>query len=190
MAILETNHSAYRYVQICAQSNLAVDEVLSRLIDINVKINRFGNRCYLSSVYEHKIRPFSLDHLVHTRIKVSQSNKNYKEYKRQLLTELLTSQRSIEGGTLASYGSGHILNERVYDLTVVDESAQTCEPAILGVACGSQRLCLVGDHKQLPPCYREALMQRSLLERLEMFYFFVLCVDGVAGTDCLRACRF
>ena len=42
VSILMANHEVHEHVQVCAQTNLAVDEVLFRLSNNNVKLYRYG----------------------------------------------------------------------------------------------------------------------------------------------------
>ncbi len=67
--------------------------------------------------------------------------------------------------------SAEVLGERRFDLCVIDEAAQSTEPAAWLPILRSRRLVLAGDHQQLPPTVisAEAAAQGfgiSLMERL------------------------
>lgn len=87
----------------------------------------------------------------------------------QVVDQILNSAK-ILCATTTSLDS-RILGRRTFDLCVIDEAAQSTEPASWIPILRSQRLVLAGDHCQLPPTIisKEALKQGfgiSLMERL------------------------
>lgn len=67
--------------------------------------------------------------------------------------------------------NAEILGNREYDLVVIDEAAQTTEPACWIPLLRSKKLVLAGDHCQLPPTITSAPARKegfaiSLMERL------------------------
>ena len=54
----------------------------------------------------------------------------------------------------------------MYDCLLIDECGQATEPSAVGVGWRAKQLVLCGDHQQLPPTTRHALLKRSLLERM------------------------
>ena len=117
------------------------------------------------------VLPVSMEHIVFKKLG-SGDTKSWKEKRKSIYQELLSTTNPIHSGTLDSFGQGPILHNKTYDLSLVDEAGQATEPAILPVANSCKRLCLVGDQEQLSPSSNEVLMQRSLLERLSSTYGF------------------
>ena len=48
-----------------------------------------------------------------------------------------------------------------FDIVIVDEAGQICQPAILGPLMAADRFVLVGDHMQLPPLVRSEAAQHA-----------------------------
>ena len=68
-----------------------------------------------------------------------------------------------------------ILEDKFFDLSVIDEATQSTEPSALIPYLKGEKTILIGDHKQLPPTVlsKEALKQgldRSLFERFMELY--------------------
>jgi hypothetical protein len=69
---------------------------------------------------------------------------------------------------------GTVLREINYSRVVIDEAAQLCEPDAVKPLCFTtpfSSMCLIGDHRQLPPTVRSVTLRRqnqdrSLFERL------------------------
>jgi hypothetical protein len=51
------------------------------------------------------------------------------------------------------YGDGKPLEEKEFDLLIIDEAGKVTEPEFLVAATRAKRWILLGDHKQLPPYY-------------------------------------
>ena len=117
------------------------------------------------------VLPVSMEHIVFKKLG-SGHTKSWKEKRKSIYQELLSTTNPIHSGTLDSFGQGPILHDQTYDFSLVDEAGQATEPAILPVANSCKRLCLVGDPQQLPPFSNEVLMQHSLLDRLSSTYGF------------------
>jgi len=95
--------------------------------------------------------------------------KDARELESQLVKFLLDSAQ-IVCATLTGLNED-LLGDRVFDLAVIDEAAQSTEPPCWIPVLRSRRLVLAGDHCQLPPTIISAEAKRqgfqiSLMERL------------------------
>lgn len=73
--------------------------------------------------------------------------------------------------TTNSTAGSELMEEREFDLVVVDEATQATEPATLIPLLRGERVILIGDHKQLPPTVKNQQaakdgLERSLFERV------------------------
>ncbi len=186
----------------CAPSNLAVDNILERLLAAGIHAVRLGHPARVMPI----LRENTLDELVQNHPDYALSRKFHREAQalharadrftrakpapgekrhmreeaaalvdeaRQLensLVERILDQAQVICATLTGL-SRQVLGERTFDLCVLDEAAQSTEPAAWIPICRSRRLVLAGDHKQLPPTVLSMqAAQRgfgvSLMERL------------------------
>lgn len=91
----------------------------------------------------------------------------------QAINELIES-ADVVCSTNSSAGAEILANHR-FDLCVVDEATQSCEPSCLIPIVKADRIVMAGDHKQLPPTIlNETAEQKgfsiSLFERLLALY--------------------
>lgn len=186
----------------CAPSNLAVDNILERLLAANERALRIGHPARVLPA----LREQTLDVQVesHPTLKLArewtkeafvlrrQAGKYLRTApppgtRRDLRAEaskLLEDARQLEAAlvahlldsatvicaTLTGLNEG-LLGDREFDLVVIDEAAQTTEPACWIPLLRGRRLVLAGDHCQLPPTILSAESRRdgfqiSLMERL------------------------
>ena len=186
----------------CAASNLAVDNLLERLVRAGENAIRLGHPArVLKELQEH-----TLDLLVDAHPDVAVARRLIKEAnqlfdkaarftrakplpgaKQQMRAdarELIADARRIESqvaehlldsasvlcATLTGVDS-QVIGDRTFDLVVIDEAAQSIEPACWIPLLRAGRVVLAGDHCQLPPTIvsneaaREGLAV-SLMERL------------------------
>jgi ATP-dependent RNA/DNA helicase IGHMBP2 len=186
----------------CAPSNLAVDNLLERLVRYGERAIRFGHPArVLPELQEH-----TLDLLVDAHPDVAIARKLIREadqlrdkaarftrakplpgarqQMRAEARELYSDARRIESqvaehlldsatiicATLTGV-DGQVLRDRTFDLLVIDEAAQSIEPACWIPLLRAGRVVLAGDHCQLPPTIvsnaaaKEGLAV-SLMERL------------------------
>lgn len=186
----------------CAPSNLAVDNLLERLVHAGERVVRQGHPArVLPELQEH-----TLDLLVDAHPDVRLARKLIREARqlrskaakytrarpqpgarremRQEARELVADARRIEQGvvehlldtatvvcaTLTGLDD-QLLGGRSFDMAVIDEAAQSTEPACWIPLLRCRRLVLAGDHCQLPPTIVSSEAARegfgvSLMERL------------------------
>ena len=82
----------------------------------------------------------------------------------------LLAQADVICATNSTSGS-ELMEEREFDLIVVDEATQATEPATLIPLLKGKRAILIGDHKQLPPTVKNQQaadrgLEKSLFERI------------------------
>jgi ATP-dependent RNA/DNA helicase IGHMBP2 len=186
----------------CAPSNLAVDNLLERLLAEGERALRIGHPA--------RVMPTLRDHTLDVQVESHPSLKLAREWtkeafvlrrqagkytraapapgaRRDLRAEarkLLDDARQMESGlvvhlldsatvicaTLTGLNAD-LLGDRQFDLVVIDEAAQTTEPACWIPLLRSRRLVLAGDHCQLPATVLSDDARRegfhvSLMERL------------------------
>ena len=162
----------------CAESNVAVDNLLEGLVEIGVNAVRIGKPVKV----RESLRNSTLDALVDQHplqdeieyIKSQNENlrkdlnslkgkekglahrdikNNFKDIRRledNVITSLLDGAEVVCATTI---GAGHhILGDRKFPIVLIDEATQASEPsALVPIVRGCRQLILVGDHKQLPP---------------------------------------
>jgi len=162
----------------CAESNVAVDNLLEGLLDLGVKAVRFGRPV---KVREH-LREATLDAKVSSHPKQDEVafireeneamraklhdlkgkdkglahrdiNRNYREMREleQKIVEEVLSGAEVLCST--NIGAGHFtLSSKRFPVVLIDEATQATEPsALVPIVKGARQLILVGDHRQLPP---------------------------------------
>lgn len=139
-------------VLVTAQTNTAVDTILSKIIDAGV-------RTFLRVGYMDRSRELAY--------KLSQAGADPQLYFTQDLARVSPSLNNLANAlrTCPVYGStthstvnnpafeflsAHFSDE-LFDVVIVDEASQLTEPMTLGAIRRAKRFILVGDHRQLPP---------------------------------------
>jgi superfamily I DNA and/or RNA helicase len=158
-------------ILITSQSNLAVDNVLERLIDLKkIKILRIGNHEKVSEI----VRPYLLENLkskLYRRnsiqlmfwnilkfllllpvLLLSKNPKTYAKKKNNNLYEIVSKQINVIGATCIGSADNLIeyLDNKI-SLVIVDEAGRSTPMETLVPLRYADRAILVGDHKQLPP---------------------------------------
>ena len=186
----------------CAPSNLAVDNILDRLLAAGETAIRLGHPARVSEA----LREHTLDVLAESHADARQARKFYKDAhalfrkagkwsrakpqpgeKAAMRREgraLIEDARKLEDRAVEKLLDGSpilcatltglnpdILGRRTFDLVVIDEAAQTVEPACWIAVGRAKRVVLAGDHCQLPPTILSVEASRrgfgvSLMERL------------------------
>nr|XP_012144829.1 PREDICTED: DNA replication ATP-dependent helicase/nuclease DNA2-like isoform X3 [Megachile rotundata] len=131
IALIELLHEIGQSVLITSHTNSAVDNILLKLLDKNIEFLRLGSSS------------------IHPSLK--SNSERYATAKCCTLEDLETAySKNIVGVTC--YGAHHaLLGKRIFDVCIVDESAQTMQPTTLRPLYNARKFVLVGDPDQLPP---------------------------------------
>jgi hypothetical protein len=162
----------------CAESNVAVDNLLEGLINIGVKAVRFGKPVKVrESLREVTLDALSAKHPKQDEIAFIQEemdgikaklndlkgkerglahrdiNKNYREIRdleSRIINDVLSGAEVL---CTTNIGAGHFtLQDRKFPIVLIDEATQASEPSsLVPIVKGARQLILVGDHRQLPP---------------------------------------
>ena len=117
-------------VLVLAKTNIAVDNILEKLIDENIRALRTGNNIEAKSDL-----PYAYT--------VSTSNPAY--------TSLLAGKNSIVLGTPFGYYLDRNMSKRHFDILIIDEASQMDVPETLFSLQFSDKCVIIGDHMQIPP---------------------------------------
>ena len=162
----------------CAESNVAVDNLLEGLLDLGVKAIRFGRPIKVREA----LREATLDAQVSRHPKqdeiafireeneamrsklhdlkgkekglahrdISKNYREIRELEQRITDEVLASAEVL---CTTNIGAGHFtLANRRFPIVLIDEATQATEPsALVPIVKGTRQLILVGDHRQLPP---------------------------------------
>lgn len=161
-----------------AESNVAVDNLLEGLLELDVKAVRIGRpvkvrehlrQATLDAQIEHHPLQEELQFIREQNNELRREisglrgkekglahrdvNQNFKEMRRieaNMVSAVLDGAEVICATTI---GVGHhLLQERKFPVVLMDEATQASEPsALVPITRGCRQLILVGDHKQLPP---------------------------------------
>ena len=162
----------------CAESNVAVDNLLEGLLELGVRAVRFGRPVKV----RENLREATLDAIVSKHPKQDEIafireetegirsrlhdlkgkdrgmahkdiSKNYREIREieQRITDDVLS--SAEVLCTTNIGAGHFtIANRKFSIVLIDEATQATEPSsLVPIVKGARQLILVGDHRQLPP---------------------------------------
>eukprot|EP00980_Cylindrotheca_fusiformis_P009826 scaffold2164_cov106-Cylindrotheca_fusiformis.AAC.9 len=174
-----------RGVLAVTHSNGAADVLLEALLQLGVPAVRFGRPASVSPHVQHRTVLAMAEQMPEmVRLRQSIPERNQKTFLQQ--EGSAASLREMQQAILESAPvvvttciGAHQLHNLHFPLVVLDEAAQTTEPALLCALAASQaeQLVLVGDTKQLPPTvvvatplqknYRKNHLGRSPMARLE-----------------------
>lgn len=162
----------------CADSNTAVDNIYESLRRQNIPAFRLSSWKALADVPEELLCSLPNKGLVD---KYRGALKAYLADPAAYKGFLIAMRKKIEEEALREFkvvvttlssARNPILDKHIFPYVIIDESAQTMEPAaLLAVSHGCERLVLIGDHKQLPAVVisKEASrlgLDTSLFERI------------------------
>ena len=161
----------------CADSNVAVDNLVGGLIDVGVDVVRIGRpvkvRAELRSstldarIEEHPDRAevkMMVDDMMALKAElkdlkgkerglahrdISRGWKEIRQLEQRIIDDILDR---VEVVCTTCIGAGHpILGQRRFTHVLIDEATQATEPtALVPIVRGARQLVLVGDHRQLP----------------------------------------
>lgn len=136
---------------ITSHTNSAVDNILLRLMEHDVKFMRLGSA---QKIHE-KLRQFRESSMIAECKTGEELQKVYDEVQIVAVTCL---------------GSSHaLLTRRKFDYCLVDEATQIFQPTVIRPLLSAEKFVLVGDPKQLAPLVRSSVVGggESLFERLD-----------------------
>ncbi|CAL8467911.1 g7449 [Coccomyxa elongata] len=176
------------HVLVCAPSNSALDEIVSRLLQAGL-LDWQGNR-YIPSIVRvglsvhHSVEAVSLDALVELRMRSAKAGEASSPAARDRIKLSILEEAHIVCSTLSFSGSGLFARmSRPFDVVVIDEAAQAVEPSTLvPLVTGCHQVFLVGDPVQLPATVISSRAvqhgyDRSLFKRLQSSGFPVQMLD-------------
>jgi len=189
----------------CAPSNLAVDNLLERLVNAGERAVRIGHPARVLPLLRDKTLDIQVEthpsmKLAHDWMRESfslrrqaarftravitaQTRRELRAQARKLVEDAQQLEQALADQILDSATvvcatltglNPDLLCDREFDLAVIDEAAQTTEPACWIPALRCRTLILAGDHCQLPPTVLSPEARRqgfhvSLMERLMRF---------------------
>lgn len=193
------------HVLACAPSNVAVDNLVERLVQAGLRVVRLGHPVrVLPAVVQHTLSVLvqeapeqkllkdvrhELRDVQRRFLRAARSQRaELRQEQRRLRDEQRTLERAIVQGLLDSAdvvcatttGAGDVvLQGRLFDLAVVDEAAQAFEAATWLALKKARKGVLAGDHMQLPPTVTNEEAAREGLART-MFERLALGEPGKA----------
>ena len=139
-------------VLITSYTNNAVDNVLEKLLKVNIPFCRFGR----ASKVAPAVSPYAIDE--NSTITTTDTIKDVFE-------------SCLVFGVTCLGVTHPLLQSLEFDVCIVDEASQITLPVVLGPILHARKFVLVGDHNQLPPLVRSSDAQslgldESLFKRL------------------------
>ncbi len=146
---VEDDISPPEKILVCAPSNVAIDEIVRKIISIGL-IDSDGNKFLPKFVrigpnYHPSLKEFALDYQMTEKVN-SQEAKEMDKIKNEILftVKIVCSTLSMAGSNILT-----TLNQK-FDTVVIDEAAQAVElSTLIPLKYSCERLILVGDPKQL-----------------------------------------
>lgn len=139
-------------VLVCAQTNTAVDTMLSKILDAGVRsFLRVGSKDR-SPGLAHSLEMEGADPELYFTRTLAKQSESLDELANALTTCHVygaTTHATVRDpvfGFLSNY-----YDDPIFDVVIVDEASQLTEPMTLAALNHARRFVLVGDHRQLPP---------------------------------------
>lgn len=181
--ILQTlKRNPYASVLVTSQSNVAVDNVLKKLLDRSYAANYNIIRC--GDSYDCDLEDYSIDKIyndyvnkIYTKAAINPNDKIVKEHIAKLkqdgserakgsYCENLLSGADIVGATCVGLASRRIgLDKLNFDLVIIDEAGKALPAELLIPYNRGMKVVLLGDHKQLPPVISPQIEKNELIQR-------------------------
>ena len=184
VAIIAAAVARGQRVLACAPSNLAVDNILERLVAEGIGTLRIGHPARVDvDLQAHTLDGQVLRHRDNKRVRQLgvQAAAAERQGKRDEAAELMAEAAELEQSIVTHLlDHSHVicatltgldtifLGARRYGLAIVDEACQAIEPSSWLPVLRADRLVLAGDHCQLPPTVLsgQRALGVSMLERL------------------------
>lgn len=170
--IKEILRSSNDRILVCAETNLAVDNIAMRMLEQGIG-NTSGNLIRVGSgdKVNDSLKGIHLEAMVKGQIPKKPAHIQdvgeqdfYLSRHKKIMNEILSGAKVLFATTI---GAGDpILNGQTFEFVVMDEASMSTEPSCLpALSHGCSRFVMVGDHKQLGPhaCDSKCV---SLFERL------------------------
>lgn len=125
---------AKKSVLLTSYTNSAVDNILLKVIELDVDFIRVGS--------QNRVHPGVREYMVGTKKKPLNT---FKDFERQLMNPLVVAATCLSISDLTFSIRDH------FDYCIVDEASQVSMPLSLGPISFCDKFILVGDHFQLPP---------------------------------------
>jgi senataxin len=146
---VEDDISPPEKILVCAPSNVAIDEIVRKMMSSGLKDSE-GNNYMVKFVrigpnYHPSVREYALDFQMTEKIN-SKEAKEMDSVKNEILlnVKVVFSTLSMSGSTILTS-----INQK-FDTVIIDEAAQAVElSTLIPLKYGCERLILVGDPKQL-----------------------------------------
>ena len=159
-------------ILVTAETNEAVNNIMLKLLGKGFdkqKVLRLG---FSENITNADVNQFTLEKLYMANYRAKRLNELGMEKKKVVR---LINRVQVVFATCSSTMLAY-LDDMVFKCLLVDEAGQVFEPALLmPLSRGSERMCLIGDHKQLPPLVKNAVVKeelgKTMFERLMQLRF-------------------
>ena len=156
-----------QYVLVAAQTNTAVDTMLSRILDVGwvdfIRVGTPERHPQLAA----RLTARGLEADEYFSDSLGQVTPKLEQLKRRLLEAPITGVTAHRAASsdlmsIATRARGPV----PWDVVIVDEATQLTEPMTLAAISRAKRFILVGDHRQLPPVVRHESLMTPFHEEL------------------------
>ncbi|CAL5341014.1 unnamed protein product [Camellia sinensis] len=177
----------------CAASNIAVDNIVERLVPYRVKLVRVGHPArLLPQVLDSALDAREMKALNGKLLKTKDKNSrrdirrelktlSKEERERQVLAVADVIKSSDVVLTTLTGALSRKLEGTSFDLVIIDEAAQALEIACWIALLKGSRCILAGDHLQLPPTIQSVEAEKKGLGRTLFERLTDLCGDDVTS---------
>ena len=139
-------------VLVAAETNMAVDNLARKLLNLGLRVVRIGGEGHVSS----DIHPITLEQQVERkRIELGKNKKVSRFQDTSMVSKIL---KSAEVVAVTCTGAGDtVLKDTKFEFVVIDEATQATEPvSLIPIVHKCCQLTLIGDPQQLAPIVPEA----------------------------------
>ena len=134
-------------VLVVAETNMAVDNLTRRLLELGIRILRIGNLLQISPDVRHA----SIDHQIEMKRLQTGKDKSRSPFPNPKLAKEIIELAEVVATTCAGAGDP-LLKSFSFSFVLIDEATQVTEPvSLIPIVLKSQQLVLIGDPQQLSP---------------------------------------